>query len=134
MLIERIERELEEAKRPPLSWYDGLFALSFTPDHRLRMHERADTIVLSRSNLTRLVDRLEAKGLLYRKSCPNDRRGAYAVLTPEGLEMQQRMWPVYEGAITKYFSSHLNDKEKQALAEILERILTSTHKEHGRDS
>jgi DNA-binding MarR family transcriptional regulator len=63
------------------------------------MHELADTIVLSRSNLTRLVDRLEAKGLLYRKSCPNDRRGAYAVLTPEGLEMQQRMWPVYEGQL-----------------------------------
>ncbi|HEY9742503.1 MAG TPA: MarR family transcriptional regulator, partial [Coleofasciculaceae cyanobacterium] len=77
LLIDLIEQELAQAGLPPLAWYDVLFALYEAPDHRMRLHELADAIVLRRSNLTRLVDRLEAAGLVCRKSCPTDRRGAF---------------------------------------------------------
>ena len=68
VLIDSIEQELAQAGMPPLTWYDILLALSLAPEHRLRMNELAKAIVLDRSNLTRLIDRLEAKGLVCRKS------------------------------------------------------------------
>lgn len=122
-LTDLIEQELALADLPPLTWYDVLLALSESPEHELRMHELAEIMVLDRSNLTRLVDRLEAKGLACRKSCPTDRRGAYAAITEEGLAMQQKMWPVYEQAIAKYFGCHLSDPEVEVLSKVLKRMI-----------
>jgi len=124
VLIDRIEQELAQAELPPLSWYDVLFALYEAPNRRLRLHELADAILLQRSQLTRLVDRLEAAGLVCRESCPTDRRGAFAAITEEGLAMRERMWPVYSDAIAKYFANHLSDQEVEVLAKSLKRILT----------
>src|SRR5947208_14251995 len=73
-IIDLIERDLVTAKRPPLSTYDVLIELYEAPEHRLRMHELAERVVLSRSGLTRLVDRLETEGLLTRDPCGTDRR------------------------------------------------------------
>src|SRR4051812_21881263 len=85
-LIDRIDRNLAEADLIPLHWYDVLIELSEAPDHRLRMHELASSVVLSRSGLTRLVDRLEKEGFLTRERDATDRRGAYAVITEQGLQ------------------------------------------------
>jgi DNA-binding MarR family transcriptional regulator len=128
VLIDQIEQELAQAGLPSLTWYDVLFVLDEAPNHRLRLHELADAIVLRRSNLTRLIDRLEAAGLVYRESCPTDRRGAFAVITEAGLAMRQQMWPVYAEAIAKYFAQHLSDTEVEVLAETLKRILTLARK------
>src|SRR3712207_2736179 len=75
--VGRIERDLA-ADEPdlPLTWYDVLVALVGAPDHRLRLRDLADQALLSRSGLTRLVDRLERAGLLRREPDPSDRRGA----------------------------------------------------------
>ena len=127
-LITLIEQELAQAGLPPLAWYDVLLALSESPEHRLRMHELAETMVLDRSNLTRLVDRLESKGLVCRKSCPTDRRGAFAAITEQGLAMRQQMWPVYEQAIAKYFASHLTDTEVEVLSKVLKLMLGCARK------
>ena len=75
-LLERIETALATADLPPLAWYDVLWELEKAEQGRLRMHQIADRIVLSRSNLTRLADRLEKAGLIAREACPDDRRGA----------------------------------------------------------
>lgn len=125
-LVDLIEQELALAELPSLAWYEVLLALSESPEHRLRMHELAEIMVLDRSNLTRLVDRLEAKGLVCRKSCPTDRRGAFAAITEEGLAVRQKMWPVYEQAITKYFGCHLSDTEVEVLSKVLKRMLAGT--------
>lgn len=74
-----------------MDWYDVLLTLKGAPDHCLRLSELAEKALLSRSNLTHLVGRLEKARLLYRERCPNDRRGTYAVLADAGLEMQQQM-------------------------------------------
>lgn len=120
--IERIERQLVEAELPPLGWYDVLLELSVAADHRLRMHELARAVVLSRSGLTRLVDRLERAGLLRREPTPDDRRGSFAVLTEEGAEMRRRMWPVYARGIAEHFGRHLTDDETRVLTKALKRV------------
>ncbi|MBV9386821.1 MAG: MarR family transcriptional regulator [Chroococcidiopsidaceae cyanobacterium CP_BM_ER_R8_30] len=122
ILVNAIEQDLAQAGLPPLAWYDVLAALSESPEHKLRMHELASTMLLDRSNLTRLVDRMEVAGLVCRKSCVSDRRGAFAALTEAGQVMQQKMQSVYEQAVVTYFARHLNDAEVQALTKALERI------------
>jgi DNA-binding MarR family transcriptional regulator len=121
-VVERIERALAEAGLPPSGWYDVLLELSAAPDRRLRMHELARAVVLSRSGLTRLVDRLEKAGLLVREPTPEDGRGYFAVLTDEGREMLRRMWPVYAAGIAEHFGRHLTDEEARVLAQALSRV------------
>jgi len=120
--IEKIERALSEAGLPPLGWYDVLLELSGAPDGRLRMHELARAVVLSRSGLTRLVDRLENAGLLGREPDPTDRRGSYASISDEGRTLLRRMWPVYEAGIAEHFGEHLTDEEARVVAAALGRV------------
>jgi DNA-binding MarR family transcriptional regulator len=122
ILIEQIERDLAQAKLPPLSWYDVLFALSEAADRKLRLHELAQAVLLSRSNLTRLVDRLEGAGLICREACEIDRRGAFAMITDEGIAMLDRMWSVYGRGIERYFACHLDPTEVKLLVKILDRM------------
>jgi DNA-binding MarR family transcriptional regulator len=102
-VISRIEADLVEAGLPPLSWYDVLWALYSAPERQLRMRELVDHVVLSRTGMTRLVDRIEAAGLLRREPVPDDRRGAFAVITDDGVEMLRRMWAVYAPGIQQLF-------------------------------
>lgn len=125
-LLDRMEIRLAAADLPPMEWYDVLFTLKEAPNSRLRLSELADKVLLSRSNLTRLVDRLERANLLRRERCPSDRRGTFAVLTEEGLLMQQRMWAVYAEAIADYFAQHLADDEVAGLQQILKRLIAAT--------
>ena len=127
-IIGQIERDLMAAKRPPLSTYDVLIELFEAPKHRLRMHELAESVALSRSGLTRLVDRLEAEGLLTRDRCGTDRRGAYAVITEQGIEALQQTWPIYAKGIAEYFAQWLTLEEAQLLESALGRILQATSK------
>ncbi len=125
ILVEAIERDLARAELPPLGWYDVLFALEEAPRRRLRMAELSRAVVLSRSNLTRLVDRLEAAGLLHRAAVPGDRRGAYAVLTAEGAKLRRRMWPVYAKSIQEHFARHIGAGEAKTLREVFQRLLSA---------
>lgn len=126
-LLDRIEARLAEANLPPLEWYDVLLTLKEAAGHRLRLSELADQVLLSRSNLTRLVDRLEKAELLYREPCPNDRRGTFAVLSQAGLAMQEKMWTVYAEAIAESFACHLDDEEAIVLQRILQRMLAAVN-------
>jgi DNA-binding MarR family transcriptional regulator len=130
VLVGRIEARLAEAGLPELDWYDVLWALERAPRARLRMHELAALTVISRSNLTRLVDRLEAAGLVARDRDRADRRGAYAVLTGAGRAMRRRMWKVYGEAIDALFDRHLTTAETRQLRAILLRVLKAARGEN----
>lgn len=122
-VIDRIEQELAEAGQLPLISYDVLVALAESPERRLRMNDLArKVVVLSRSGVTRLVDRLEAEGLLRRERTAVDRRGAYAVITPKGLDALDRARPVYARGIAEHFARYLDDAEVSTLTSALERI------------
>jgi DNA-binding MarR family transcriptional regulator len=122
-LIDLIDRELTAADRLPLHWYDVLIELVHAPENRLRMHELAQNVVLSRSGLTRLVDKLETAGLLRRQASPDDRRGAFAVLTEKGKDAVRKSWPVYSKGIAKYFAAHMNKEEAKVIQDVFARIL-----------
>ena len=125
-LVVRIEERLRAAGLPDLSWYVVLWVLERAPDQRLRMHELADTAVIARSNLTRLVDKLEKDGLVTRERVANDRRGAFARITKKGSEMRSRMWTVYGPAIEELFLRHLTPEENALLRDIMVRLLAAS--------
>jgi len=125
VLVEKIEQRFSAAGMPPFGWYDVLWGLERADGQRLRMHELAEKTVISRSNLTRLVDRLEAAGLVARERAPEDRRGAFAVLTADGKAMRRKMWPVYAAAIKEFFEDHISESQAAELGEMLRRILQS---------
>jgi DNA-binding MarR family transcriptional regulator len=104
----RAEDALAEAGLPPLIWHDVLRVLAEAPCG-IRMFEVADAVVMSRSGLTRLIDRLEEAGLAQRRSCPSDRRGSFLAITPDGRETLARMWAVYEGVIREQFGGRVED-------------------------
>ena len=122
-LVERIELALANAELPALAWYDVLWELEQAPERKLRMHELAQRVVLSRSNLTRLADRLESAGLLAREACPNDRRGNFCVITEAGRAMRKKMWPVYRDQIKALFSDQIDDKQAKVLGDCFAAIL-----------
>src|SRR5215218_3233319 len=93
-MLRRISRDLDDAGLPPLSWYDVLAALREAPEQNLRQVELAEQVLLSNSGLSRLVDRIEQKGLVSRTACPGDRRSFHVRLTDEGAELLELMWPV----------------------------------------
>jgi DNA-binding MarR family transcriptional regulator len=102
-MLRRISRDLEEAELPPLSWYDVLATLRDAPRARLRQVDVAERVLLSTSGLSRLLDRIEAAGLVRRVRCPGDRRSLNVELTDDGAEMLDRMWPVYARGVAEDF-------------------------------
>ena len=121
-MLRRIARDLEEEGLPPLAWYDVLAALRDAPsDQRLKQVELAERVLLSNSGLSRLLDRIEAKGLLERVRCPGDRRSLNLQLTPAGAEMLERMWPVYARGIAEDFLPALGSNPRE-IGEALEAI------------
>jgi DNA-binding MarR family transcriptional regulator len=121
--LERIDRALAAEELPPLSWYDVLWALRRAPERTLRMGELADQIVtITRSGLTRLVERIEKAGYLRRERSEADLRGMWVVLTPAGEELVRRMWPVYAEEIRRFLVDQLTAEEAKVLAEALTRM------------
>ncbi|MBA3433308.1 MAG: winged helix-turn-helix transcriptional regulator [Actinobacteria bacterium] len=121
-VTELAEKALRSADLPPLAWYDVLWALRRSPERRSRMGELAESVTLSRGGLTKLVDRIEAAGLLRRETCATDRRGYEAVLTDAGVEMLRRMWPVYAAVLEDAIVAVLANEDAEQLAEMLDRV------------
>jgi DNA-binding MarR family transcriptional regulator len=121
VLIQKIEQDLKAHGLPPLTWYDVLWPLQRAEGRRLRMNELAQEVVLSRTGLVRLVDRIEAAGLLSREPVPEDGRGSYAVITKEGAATLRRMWPIYRRHIQQDFLDPLGG-DAGRLRTALERI------------
>ncbi|MFA9446829.1 MarR family winged helix-turn-helix transcriptional regulator [Egicoccus sp. AB-alg6-2] len=115
-------RELREQVQLPLAWYDVLVHLQEADGHRLRMQELAEAVLLSKSGLTRLVDRMESEGLVQRAACPDDRRGTFAELTPQGLQMLRSTAPTHLRGVDEHFTSLLEDDEVEVLIRALDRI------------
>ena len=125
VLTEQIEQRLAAAGQPSLVWYDVLWALERAPERRLRMHELAESLVLTRSNLSRLVDRLAAAGLLTRAPDPDDRRGAYASLSEQGAVVRKTMWLHYSAAIDQLYDAQLTADEQRVLCGALRKVLAA---------
>jgi DNA-binding MarR family transcriptional regulator len=124
-LIREIERRLAAAGLPAYAWYDALWGLESGPDGARRMSELADVMAIERYNLTRLVDRLEAEGLVTRSRASDDGRGAYAAITESGKVLRKKMWKIYEEAVDKLFLAQFDDAQQRVFSEALERAATA---------
>ena len=124
-VVDRLGRELEAECGLPLTWYDVLLQLSSAPGGRLRMRDLARAVLLSRSGLTRLVDRMETAGMVDREAHPSDGRGANAVLTPAGRAALRRAAPVHLRGIDAHFARHLSDADAAALGDVHSRVVAA---------
>ncbi len=122
MLLRRLEAELSAGTGMSLAHYDVLVQLSFAEGRRLRMHELANRVLLSRSGITRVVDRLEEDGLVARMACPSDARGAFAVLTDAGIGRLREATPVHLDGVRRRFVEPFTDDELAELSALLERL------------
>jgi DNA-binding MarR family transcriptional regulator len=105
-----------------LGSYDVLLHLGGAPGGRLRMNDLADRVLLSRSGLTRLVDRLQREGLVVRESCASDARGLFAVLTPAGRDRLAEATPTYQRGVRDHVLSKLSGDELGRLGGILGKL------------
>ncbi len=119
------DEELEREHGLPLGSYEVLLHLADAPEHSLRMGALADGLLLSRSGLTRLVDRLAARGLVERHSCPDDRRGTFARLTSAGQELFERARPTHLRGVREHFLGRLDDADLANLARAWEKVSRS---------
>ena len=122
-VMRRLEADLLAEHGLPLASYDVLVQLVEAPGHRLRMTELADRVLLSRSGLTRLVDRLEREGLVRREACPSDARGLFAVLTDEGYARLRAASPTHLRGVDEYLLGRLDAEDLSRLGQILDRAL-----------
>ena len=121
-VIRALEAELDASQDLALTDYDVLVQLASAPDRRLRMSELADALLLSRSGVTRLVDRLVNEGLVERVMCDTDRRGQWAALTDAGHERLRTATPTHLGGVAEHFLDRLSDDDLVALQRMLEPI------------
>jgi DNA-binding MarR family transcriptional regulator len=122
-LVKSLDAQLAAAHDLPLSSYEVLITLEAAPGRKLRMSELADSVLLSRSGMTRLVDRLERDGLLERDHCTADGRGCFAVLTAKGLEAVAEARRTHLSGVRERFLSQFADDELRVLATFWERVL-----------
>jgi DNA-binding MarR family transcriptional regulator len=123
LVTRALESDLLAEQRLPLASYDVLVQLVEAPQHRLRMSELAERVLLSRSGLTRLVDRLEREGLVRREACDSDARGLFTVLTDAGLERLRAASPVHLRGVAEHAVGRLDDAEARTLADLLARMI-----------
>ena len=122
-LTRELDAELAAAHGLPLSSYEVLLFLADAPDGQLRMAQLADSVLLSPSGLTRLVDRLEKAGLVRRESCPADRRGFEAVITDDGRAALAEARPTHLSGVRRRFLEHFSTDEMRTLSAYWDRVL-----------
>jgi DNA-binding MarR family transcriptional regulator len=122
-LERELDAELVADHVLPLSSYEVLLTVGDAPAERMRMSEIADSVLLSRSGVTRLVDRLERDGLVERIPCEDDARGQYAVLTPRGREVFDAARATHLAGVRRRFLGRLDPEELRGMAAFWERLV-----------
>jgi DNA-binding MarR family transcriptional regulator len=122
-LSKALDAQLEAEHGLPLTSFEVLKYLADAEDYKMRMCDLAESVILSRSGLTRLVDRLERDGLLVRESCASDARGAFAKLTPAGRDKLAAARATHLAGVRSLFLEHLSDEELDVLGAIWARVL-----------
>jgi DNA-binding MarR family transcriptional regulator len=121
-LVKALDAELVAAHGLGVTSYEVLMYLADSPEGQMRMHDLAASVLLSRSGLTRLVDRLERDELIQRKACESDARGAFAVLTPAGRTLLDAARRTHLEGVRRHFIHKLDDSELEALGDIWDKV------------
>lgn len=130
LMVDRLDRELQERVGIQLTWYEVLAQLSSSSNGRMPMKQLAESVSLSKSGITRLIDRMERSGLVERHSCSDDGRVCFAGLTRRGLSVLQVARPVAAEGVEEYFARHITAEEAQVMANALKRVLEAAGQPH----
>jgi DNA-binding MarR family transcriptional regulator len=122
-LVKALDAQLEGEHALSLSSYEVLMFVADAEGERMRMCDLASSILLSRSGLTRLVDRLVRDGLVERVACADDARGAFATITPAGRDKLQAARATHLDGVRSLFLAHFDARELDQLAAFWERVL-----------
>jgi DNA-binding MarR family transcriptional regulator len=125
VLPRAVDQDMARAGQLPLSEYMALMYLSEAPDRLMRMSELASVCDLSLSGMTRIVARLEQRGLVERVRCEADGRGANAVLTEAGLQRLKEAWPTHLASVRRHLLDHVQGEDLEALTRVLQRMATA---------
>jgi len=128
ILSDRIGQELSEAGLPELAWYDVLARLDESSEP-LRPRDLLCRVAVTKSGLTRLLDRIESAGLIERRSCPSDRRGTWLAMTAEGGDTLAAMKPIRDRAFSQHLAGEVTPEEAEAVSEVLNRVSASVRNE-----
>ena len=115
-----VESALRSADLPPLEWYDVLLELD--RGGPVRPRDLQERLLLRQSNVSRLLDRMEAKGTVERSRCADDARGQLVCATDKGKALRRRMWATYSAAIEQAIGGRLSEAEARQLAGLLDRL------------
>jgi DNA-binding MarR family transcriptional regulator len=118
-VLRATERKLEEHSGISLTFLDVLGRLFDAPDRRLRMQDLQQRSLFTQSGMTRLVDRIEAAGLVRRENVPGDRRGVWVVITPDGARLYEAAFARHRADLEEEFARRLTPAQHQAVAEAL---------------
>jgi DNA-binding MarR family transcriptional regulator len=121
-LTRALDAELARDHKLPLSSYEVLLYLNDSETGRMRMSELADSVLISRSGLTRLVDRLEREGLLKRERCESDARGLFAEITPEGRRLFGEARRTHLDGVRRMFLSRFSRDELRELGGLWQKL------------
>jgi DNA-binding MarR family transcriptional regulator len=121
-LVERAEDALKDSSLPPLAWYDVLHELAEAGEGGLRPFQLIERTLFAQYNISRLLARLEADGLVERLRVADDGRGQTVRITGKGREMRRRMWAVYGLSIAELVGARLSDDDLDTLSALLGRL------------
>ncbi len=121
MVTSGLDAELRAAHRLPLGEFELLRVLAH-PGCAQRMAGLAGAVGLSPSGLTRAIERLEKRGLVYRVACPDDRRGAMAELTEAGNALLLETSVTHDAALHSLLLDHLSAVESAQIIRICQRL------------
>ena len=129
-ITRRLDEELRAEHDLSLAEYDALLTIADAPDRRIRMRQLADRVILSKSGVTRLIDRLVLDGLVQRDACLSDARGAEAVLTAAGMDRLRHASRTHLRGIDEHFLAALDPEDLSAI----ERAMRAVAERAGADS
>jgi DNA-binding MarR family transcriptional regulator len=121
-VTQELDTQMQAAHGMSVSAYEVLMFLADAPQHRMRMSDIADRVLLSRSGCTRLVDRLVRQGYVSRCAADSDGRGLFAALTPAGLEKVRAARRTHRAGVRRFFLDHLTLTDQIALGDIWSRF------------
>ncbi len=121
-ITRELSAQLVEQHGLTMSEVEVLLLLSRAPEHSMRRVDLSRDVRLSPSGVTRMLDRMEATGLVEKGACKQDARVSYAVLTEAGMAKLQEAWPDHVAAIERLLGERFDDRELEALKQMLDRV------------
>lgn len=121
-----LDSRLRKARQISLDVYEVLNTLEEADGRKLRMSELAETILFSRSGLTRMIDRLEEIGYVVREPSPDDRRGWYAVVTEKGIAARHAACDIVQNGLKETWVTALSEDQAEQVAQLLDQVTTRT--------